>query len=84
MFQAAGAALFLLLFGPWLARAGHRIRQLGCYAALAGLLLLAAQQWLQGARMADGYDGLLDPALQRLTWAAAAARPRCCRCSDWL
>jgi copper resistance protein D len=71
VFQAAGAAFFLLLFGPWLARAGHRIRQLGCYAALAGLLLLAAQQWLQGARMADGYDGLFDPALQRLAWGGS-------------
>lgn len=68
VFQAAGAAFFLLLFGPWLARSGQRIRRLGCYAALAGLLLLAAQQWLQGARMADGYDGLFDPALQRLAW----------------
>ena len=71
VFQAAGAAFFLLLFGPWLARAGHRIRRLGCYAALAGLLLLAAQQWLQGARMADGYDGLFDPALQRLAWGGS-------------
>jgi putative copper export protein len=74
VFQAAGAAFFLLLFGPWLARAGPPIRRLGRYAALTGLLLLAAQQWLQGARMADGYEGLFDPALQRLAWGGSGGR----------
>ena len=72
VFQAAGAAFFVLLFGPWLLRSGQRIRRLGCYAALSGVLLLAAQQWLRGARMADGYDGLFDPALQRLAWGGSA------------
>jgi putative copper export protein len=69
--QAAGAAFFVALFGAWLARSEHRIRRLGCQAALAGLLLLAANQWLQGARMADDYAGLVDPALQRLAWGGS-------------
>jgi putative copper resistance protein D len=71
LFQAAGAAFFLALFGPWLAASGDSIRRLGCYAALAGLLLLAAHQWLEGARMADDYAGLADPSLQRLAWSGS-------------
>jgi putative copper resistance protein D len=72
VFQAAGAAYFVLLFDSRLARSGQRIRRLACHAAWAGLPLLAAQQWLQGARMADGYGGLFDPALQRLAWGGSA------------
>ena len=40
--QAAGAAFFVVLFGPWLLRSGQRIRRLGYQAALAGMALLAA------------------------------------------
>jgi putative copper export protein len=72
VFQAAGAAFFVLLFGPWLARCRQRIRRLGCQAALCGVLLIALQQWLRGARMAGDYDGLIDPALQRLAWGGSA------------
>jgi putative copper export protein len=71
LFQAAGAALFLALFGSWLARSKHSIRRLGFYAALAGLLLIAAHQWLEGARMADDYAGLFDSSLQRLGWSGS-------------
>ncbi len=71
LFQASGAVIFLALFGSRLAQAGHDIRRLGRDAALAGLLLLAAQRGLEGARMADGYAGLLDPALQRLAWSGS-------------
>jgi putative copper resistance protein D len=71
LFQAAGAAFFLALFGSWLARSKHSIRRLGFYSALAGLLLVAAHQWLEGARMADGYAGLIDPSLQWLAWSGS-------------
>jgi len=71
LFQASGAVFFLALFGSRLAQAGHGIRRLGGHAALAGLLLLAAQRGLEGARMADDYAGLLDPALQRLAWSGS-------------
>jgi putative copper export protein len=69
--QAAGAAFFVVLFGPWLRRSGQRIRRLGYQAALAGMALLAAQQWLRGARLADSYAGLVDPSLQRLAWGGS-------------
>jgi copper resistance protein D len=68
LFQAAGVAFFLALFGSWLARSEPDIRRLGFYCALTGLPLFAAHQWLAGARMANDYAGLVDPALQRLAW----------------
>jgi putative copper export protein len=68
LFQAAGAAFFLALFGARLARSGHGIRRLGLHCAVAALGLLAAHRGLEGARMADDYAGLIDPALQRLAW----------------
>ena len=71
LFQAAGAAFFLALFGAWLARTEHSVRRLGWYAALAGLPLLAAHQWLEGARMAGDYAGLVDPSLQWLGWSGS-------------
>jgi putative copper resistance protein D len=71
LFQAAGVAFFLALFGSWLARSKHSIRRLGFHAALAALLLLAVHQWLEGARMADGYIGLVDSSLQRLAWSGS-------------
>ncbi|MFI4869695.1 MAG: copper resistance D family protein [Steroidobacterales bacterium] len=71
LFQAAGAAFFLALFGSRLGRSEQGIRRLGWYSALAGLLLLAAHRGLEGARMADDYAGLLDPALQRLAWSGS-------------
>jgi putative copper export protein len=80
VFQAAGAAFFLLLFGPWLTRSEPRIRRLGCLAALAGLLLLAASQWLQGARMAGDFSGLIDPALQRLAWGEGGGHAAWLQC----
>src|ERR1700676_3927210 len=71
LFQAAGTAFFLALFGSWLARSKHSIRRLGFYSALAGLLSIGAHQWLEAARMADDYAGLIDPSLQRLAWSGS-------------
>jgi putative copper export protein len=68
LFQAAGAAFFLALLGSRLASSGLGIRRLGFHSSVAALLLLAAHRGLEGARMADDYAGLLDPALQRLAW----------------
>ncbi len=71
LFQASGAVFFLALFGARLARSGQGIRRLGWCSALAGLLLLVAHRALEGARMADDYAGLLDPALQQLAWSGS-------------
>jgi copper transport protein len=71
LFQAAGAAFFLALFGSGLARSEASIRRLGWRCAVAGMLLLAAHRWLEGARMAGDYSGLLDASLQRLAWSGS-------------
>jgi putative copper resistance protein D len=68
LFQAAGVAFFLALFGSSLGQSESGIRRLGFYAALAGLPLFAAQRWIAGARMSNDYAGLTDPALQQLAW----------------
>jgi putative copper export protein len=71
LFQAAGSAFFLALFRSWLARSKHSVRRLGFYSALAGLVLMAAHQWFEGARMANDYTGLFDHSLQRLAWSSS-------------
>lgn len=68
LFQAAGTTFFVLLFGRWLPRSGAAIQKLGVWTSLAGVLLLAAYQWLNAARMADAFSGLIDSHLQLLSW----------------
>jgi putative copper resistance protein D len=68
LFQAAGAAYFLALFGSQLKQSGMWICRLGLIAALAGVILAAAHQSLDAARMADDYSGLLDTAMLQLAW----------------
>jgi putative copper export protein len=68
LFQAAGAAFFITLFAGWIARSDKAIRRLGLCSALAGLILLGVHQALDGARMADGFSGLIDARMQSLAW----------------
>ena len=68
LFQAAGAAFFVALFGSQLKQSGMWICRLGLVAALAGVILAAAHQSLDAARMADEYSGLLDGDMLQLAW----------------
>ena len=68
LFQAAGAAFFVLLFGARLANSDHAIRRLGFWTAVAAIPLLAAHQGLDAARMAGSLSGLGDAHLQSLAW----------------
>jgi putative copper export protein len=68
LFQAAGAAFFMLLFARRLAISQAAIRRLGLWTALAAIPLLAAHQALDAARMADSLSGLSDARLQSLAW----------------
>ena len=56
LLQAAGAALFLQLFGIRLPRSHSRIARLGMRCALAAVVLLAIHQELQAARMAGSFS----------------------------
>lgn len=77
MFQAAGAAMVIALFGSRLQQSTPDIRKLGVIAALAGLLLVAAHYGLEAGRMAGALSGVFDMDLQQLVfdspmrWAAA-------------
>jgi len=68
LFQAAGAAFFVLLFGAWVPRSSESIRRLALATAIAGVVLLAAHQCLEAARMGDGWSSLIDARLESLAW----------------
>jgi putative copper export protein len=72
LFQAAGAAFFMQLFGRGLPRSGSGIGRLGVRCALAAVLLLVTHQALEAARMADSFSGVLDSNLQRLAWTGSS------------
>jgi putative copper export protein len=67
LFQAAGAALFLLVFGNQLTKVAS-MRRLGLISAAVGVALTIAHLSLDAARMAGDFHGLLDPDLQKLAW----------------
>lgn len=62
--QAAGAALFLVIFGGQLSEAEGSIRALVRYSAVSGVVLTIAHGALEAARMAGELPGMLDPSLQ--------------------
>jgi putative copper export protein len=67
IFQAAGNALFLDLFGARLSAAvDERIRTLARIAAVAALCLAVLHQVLTPARMAGSLEGTFDPSLSTL------------------
>lgn len=79
LFQAAGAALFIALFGRELTSADAAIRKLGIVFAWAGIALVLLHYALEAGRIGGELAGVLDPAYQRMVMdspqsAAAALR----------
>jgi putative copper export protein len=72
LFQAAGSAFFLALFGEWAPESQLAIRRLGLWAAIAAMLLLACHQGLEAARMSDALSGLFDPRMESLAWGGSS------------
>ena len=72
LFQAAGVAIYLALFGRRLADSRRDILRLGKRAAVAGLLLVAGHYVLEPARMAGEFSGMWDPSLQRMMWHSSS------------
>ena len=72
-FQAAGAALFVVLFGRRLTRSAPAIQRVGLRAALGALALLAAQVLFEPVHLAGDVSGLADAALLRLFLGSSAA-----------
>jgi putative copper export protein len=67
LFQAAGAALFLALYEPHVARASaDRLRTVARVAALVALVAAVLHYVLTPARMAGDFGSTFDPALESL------------------
>ncbi|MGH8239608.1 MAG: CopD family protein [Steroidobacteraceae bacterium] len=66
LFQAAGVAIFVALFGRRLLAAAAPVRRLGFVSSLAGIALVSAHYALEAARMAGEMSGAFDASLQRL------------------
>jgi putative copper export protein len=67
LFQAAGAALFLALYEPHVARGpADRLRQIARIAALVALVAAVLHYVLTPARMAGDFGSTFDPALESL------------------
>ena len=71
LFQSAGLALFLELFGGEITRSRGVIQRLGVRSALWAALLALAHWALEPARLAGELAGLLDPDLLRTALASA-------------
>jgi copper resistance protein D len=72
LFQAAGIAIFLAIFGHRLASSRTAVRRWGLATALAGLVFVAAHYALEAARMAGNLSGAWDMSLQGMLWHSSA------------
>ncbi len=84
MFQAAGGAVFLTLFGSQLPLAAPSITQRVRMATVLALALVLAHYSLEAARLAGDASGLIDPRLQQLVWQTAPGTALCLRVSGLL
>src|SRR5712675_2348116 len=79
LFQAAGVAIFVAVFGRRLASSGGEVRRLGQAAAIAAIVLVAAHYALEAARMAGEMSGMWDPTLQGMAWNSPARAALICQ-----
>ena len=84
LFHAAGAAVFLTLFGTRLPRAAAPIARLARIATMLAAALVLVHYSLEAARLAGDFSGLLDSRMQQLTWRTAAGTALCLRLSGLL
>jgi putative copper export protein len=71
LFQAAGVAIFVALFGRRLANTSRRVRGLGFVSAIAAIVLVAAHYALEAARMAGALSGLLDSSMHQIVFESS-------------
>jgi putative copper resistance protein D len=79
LFQAAGIAIFVAIFGHRLASCRSTVQRLGQAAAIAAIVFVAGHYALEAARMAGEMSGILDPALQEMAWNSPARAALICR-----
>lgn len=73
LFQAAGMAMFVALFGRLLPTTHSAVRRVCACSALFAISLLVAQYLLEAARMTGELSGALDPTLQALVRHSSTA-----------
>ena len=66
LFQAAGVAIFIAIFGRSLGHSAARIRQVGSASAVIAMVAVFAHYALEAARMAGELAGVLDASLQQM------------------
>jgi len=66
MFQAAGVAIFIAIFGRDLASSVRIVRRIGYISALMAVIFVAGHYFLEAARMAGDLTGALDMSMQQL------------------
>jgi copper resistance protein D len=74
LFQAAGIAIVIALFGRLLEQSSRSIRNVGFWSAIAGLVLVAVHYALEAARMAGSLAGVFDWSLQQLVLDSSMSR----------
>jgi putative copper export protein len=79
LFQAAGVAIFVAMFGRRLTSSLVPVRRLGQAAALAAMVSVAGHYALEAARMAGEMSGMWDPTLQGMAWNSPARAALICR-----
>jgi putative copper export protein len=84
LFQAAGTAIFVALFGHRLASSRGAVLRLGQGAAIAAMLLAAAHYAVEAARMAGEMSGMWDPTLQGMMWHSPNRAALICRLAGLL
>lgn len=68
LFQAAGVAIVLALFGRQLERSSRRIRNVAFLSAIAAAPLVAVHYALEAARMSGSLSGAFDMSLQQIVF----------------
>jgi putative copper resistance protein D len=68
IFQAAGIALFLAVFGRGLTATIPAVRRYGVIAATAAIVFVLLHQFLEPARMSGTFHSIFDGSLQELAW----------------
>jgi putative copper resistance protein D len=72
LFQAAGVAIFIAIFGRRLESSLGAVRRLGQVAALAGVVLVAGHYVLEAARMTGDLSGMFDSSMQGMVWNSSS------------
>jgi putative copper export protein len=66
LFQAAGSAAFLAVFGPALTCSRPTITRIGRVATVLAMVAVTGHSLLDAARMAGDFTGVVDPAMQKI------------------